>query len=107
LALFGRRPPQRVDKLRAERTPYRLITDETGLSLQTVRTICTRKTRTDRTTVKRMLKYMPEEVDRFKLAAHKARKRTRDALPKRVTEHLKAGADLMKAAKGLGKGKAA
>jgi hypothetical protein len=42
-------------------------------------------------------------MDKFKLAAHKVHKRTFDALPKRVTKHLKAGAELMKAAKGLGK----
>jgi uncharacterized protein YerC len=94
-----------VIKLREEGTPYRLITDETGLSLQTVRTICTRETRTDRTTAKRMRQHMPDEMDKFQLAAHKARKRTFDALPKRVTKHLEAGAELLKAAKGLGKGR--
>ena len=43
-----------VLKLRKEGTPYRLIVDETGLGLQTVRTIIGRKDRTDRTTKKRM-----------------------------------------------------
>ena len=97
-----------VLKLRKEGTPYRLIMDETGLGLQTVRTIIGREKHTDRTTIKqkRKRKHMPDEVlDKFKLAALRANKRDFDALPKQVTKHLVAGEELLKVAKGLGKGR--
>jgi chromosome segregation ATPase len=92
-----------VLKLRNEVTPLRLIVDETGLGLQTVRTIIDREKRTDRTTVKRKRKHMPDTMDKFALASHKARKRTFDALPKQVAKHLEAGTELMKAVKRLAK----
>ena len=97
-----------VLKLRKEGTLYRLIMDETGLGLQTVRTIIGRDKHTDRTTIKRKRKrkHLPDEVlDKFKLAALRANKRDFDALPKQVTKHLVAGEELLKVAKGLGKGR--
>jgi hypothetical protein len=90
----------RVLKLRKEGTPYRLIMDETALSLQTVRTIIGREHRTDRTTAKRLERL---GIDKTELNRAKARKRTRDALPKRINEALAEGAALITEAKGLGK----
>ena len=88
-----------VRKLRRKKLSLRAIADETSLGLQTVRTILGRDGLCDRTSIKRM-----ERIDpmRMEIAGHKARKRTRDALPKRINETLKDGADLIKAAKGLG-----
>jgi chromosome segregation ATPase len=94
---------EQVLKLRKEGTPLRLIVDETGLGLQTVRTIIGRETRSDRTTVKRKRKHMPEPPDKAAVASHKASKRTFEALPRQVAKHLEAGAELIKAAKGLGR----
>jgi hypothetical protein len=89
-----------VLKLRKEGMPYRLIMDETGLGLQTIRTIIGRKERTDRTTVTRLERL---GIDKAELNRTKARKRTRDALPKRINEALDEGAALVTEAKGLGK----
>ena len=88
-----------VRKLHRGRMSLRTIADETSLSLQTVRTILGRDAETDRTSIKRLERIDP---DRAEVAAWKARKRTRDALPRRIGETLKEGADLIKAAKGLG-----
>jgi Helix-turn-helix domain of resolvase len=92
---------KQVLKLRKEGTPLRLIVDETGLGLQTVRTIIGRETRSDRTSVKRKRKHMPEPPDKSAMASHKANKRTFEALPRQVAKHPEAGAELIKAAKGL------
>jgi hypothetical protein len=86
-----------VLKLHAEGTPLRLIVDETSLGLQTVRTIIGREHRTDRTSKKRMTKL---GIDKTELNRAKARKRTRDALPKRVKATLDEGAELIREAKG-------
>jgi len=51
---------------------------QTNLGLQTVRTILGRQLRTDRTSINRLQKFDP---DNAALAAARARKRTRDALP--------------------------
>jgi hypothetical protein len=66
-----------VLKLHRTGIQLRLIVDETGLGLQTVRTVIGRKTRTDRTSVKRIEKL---GIDKTELIRVKARKRTRDAL---------------------------
>jgi hypothetical protein len=93
-----------VLKLHKEGTPVRLIVDETSLSRQTIRTIIGRDNRTDRTTMKRKRKHMPDEIlDKAKQVAIKANKRAFDALPRQVAKHLAAGEELLKAAKGLGK----
>jgi hypothetical protein len=52
----------------------------------------------DRTTVKHRQRIAP---DRAAAARWRARKRTRDALPKRINETLAKGRELVKAAKGL------
>jgi hypothetical protein len=90
----------RVHKLRKAGTSLRAIADEMNLGLQTVRTILGRQTRTDRTSINRLQKYDP---DNAVLNAAKARKRTRDVLPKRISEVLHQGGALLKEAKGLGR----
>jgi hypothetical protein len=76
----------------------RAIAEETSLTLRTVRTIIGRAQGTDRTTMKHLARIDP---DRARAASWKARKRTRDALPKQINESLKTGRELIKAAKGL------
>jgi hypothetical protein len=66
----------------------------------TVRTIIGREARTDRTSARRLQKIDPEKAA---TNAWQARKRTRDALPKRIGEVLHQGAALLKEAKGLGR----
>lgn len=89
-----------VLKLRKEGVPLRLIVDETNLGRQTVRTILGRENRTDRTTVKRIERL---GIDKTELIRSKARKRSRDALPKRIKQTLEQGAELIREAKGLGR----
>jgi DNA repair exonuclease SbcCD ATPase subunit len=88
-----------VLKLRKAGTSLREIAEETSLGLQTVRTIVGRGTQTDRASARRLQRIDPE---RAAANAHKARKRTRDALPKQINEVLDQGAALLKEAKGLG-----
>ena len=88
-----------VVKLRKAGSSLRDIADDTSLSLRTVRTILGRADRTDRTSIKRLQKVDP---DRAALISSRARKRTRDALPKQITQLLAQGAALIKEAKGLG-----
>jgi hypothetical protein len=88
-----------VRKLRKAKMSIRCIVEETSLTMQTVRTILGKDARTDRTTIKRLERIDP---DRREVIAAKVRKRTRDALPRRISETLKEGADLIKEAKGLG-----
>jgi len=92
----------RVLKLMKAGTSLRVIADETNLGLQTVRTILGRQLRTDRTSINRLQKFDP---DNAALAAARARKRTRDALPKCIAEVLHDGTALLKEAKGLGRGR--
>jgi hypothetical protein len=72
----------------------------TGLGLQTVRTIIGREDRSDRTSAKRVRKYMP---DRAAEITNKWRKRDFDDLPKRVGKLAEKGAALITEAKRLGK----
>ncbi len=90
----------RVLKLKKAGKSFRVIAEETSLSLQTVRTIVGRQTRTDRTSINRLQKLDPENAA---VSAFKARKRVRDALPKRISKTLDQGAALVKEAKGLGR----
>ncbi len=76
------------------------IADDTNLGLRTVRTVIGRTTRTDRTSIKRLHRIDP---DKASLISDKTRKRTRDALPKRINTALAEGVALIKEAKGLGK----
>ena len=64
------------------------------------RTITGRKHRTDRTSVKRLIKL---GIDRSTVNSEKTRKRARDALLKRFKQTLEERAALILEAKGLGK----
>ena len=89
---------QQVDVLKRRKRGESLqhIADETSLGMQTVRTIIGKANGTDRTTGKHLARIKPEDM-----AAWRARKRTRDALPRRLNAHLKDKAELLKEAKGL------
>ena len=89
-----------VLRLRKAGTSLQDIADDTSLSLRTVRTIIGRDERTDRTSLKRLQRVDP---DKAALISSRARKRTRDALPKQINHLLAQGASLVKEAKGLGK----
>jgi hypothetical protein len=73
----------------------RQIADAESLSLRTVRSIIKQKKRTNEKRRK--------EFDRLRAAAYRARKKTRDRLPRQISEQLETGAALVKAAKGLGR----
>ncbi len=90
-----------VRKLRKAKASLRVIAEQTGLGLRTVRTIIGKDAGTDRTS-KRTNHLRKREVDRLKAAEYRVRKRARDSLPKRITEIQKRGEALVKAAKGLG-----
>jgi orotate phosphoribosyltransferase-like protein len=92
-----------VLKLRKEGTPLRLIVDETSLSMRTVRTIIARRHGTDRTSVKRLQRIMP---DKFAASTERALKRSRDAVLVSIPQALEESAELVLEAKGLGGGKA-
>jgi hypothetical protein len=80
------------------RKSLRGIAEETGLTLQTVRTILDKKDGTDRATTNRLKRIDP---DRATEISWRARKRTIDALPRQINQTLKDGAALRKEAKGL------
>jgi hypothetical protein len=90
--------PLQVRKLRKSGMSLRGIADETSLPLHTIRTIVGKVNGTDRTTIKHLERIDP---DRARQVSWKARKRTRDALPRQINEALKTSAELLKAAKGL------
>jgi hypothetical protein len=77
----------------------RAIGDEMSLSLRTVRTIIDRGAHVDRATIKRL-----ERIDPMNAAvrAAKARKRSRDALPKNMEAVIDEVTAIKKAVKGLG-----
>jgi hypothetical protein len=89
-----------VRKLHKQGKSLRWISDETSLTLRTVRTIVGREHGTDRTTKIRRERI---EIDKFQRAHWKAQKRTGDALPKRVAEVVETGKALVTEAKGLGR----
>jgi len=91
-----------VRKRRKAGESLRAIAKATGLSLRTVRTITEKAAGTGRAGQRRN-QYRRKELDRIRAAAFRARKKERDALPKRIAEVQQAGAALIKAAKGLGK----
>ena len=66
--------------------------------MRTVRTIVDQGDGRDRTTIKHLERIDP---DRKLEASWRARQRTRDALPKRITETLTKGRELVKEARGL------
>lgn len=83
-------------KLHKAGTSLRDIAEETSLGFQTVRTIVDQGAGHDRTTVKHL-----ERIDPGRLREAPWRKRMRAALPKRITETLAEGRELVKRAKGL------
>jgi uncharacterized protein YjaG (DUF416 family) len=92
-----------VLRLHKQGKSLRWIVDETSLSLRTVRTIIERKLGMDRTTTARCERI---EIDKHQRAHWKAQKRrTGDALPKRVSELIETGNALVTEAKGLGWGR--
>jgi hypothetical protein len=88
---------QTVFSLREQGVSLRGIADEVGLNLQTVRTLIGKIDGTDRTS-KRLQRIAS---DRAAAARWRARKRTRDGLPKHINETLAKGRELVKEAKGL------
>jgi DNA-binding CsgD family transcriptional regulator len=89
---------QEVLELRKAGVSLRAIAERTGLTLRTVRTIVGRKEGTDRTT-KRAAELRRLELSRARMNTWRARKRTRDALPKRINKTRKRGEELVKVAK--------
>ena len=89
---------ERVRKLHKQGMSLRGIVEETSLGLRTVRTIVDQGDGRDRTTIKHLERIDP---DRKLEASWRARQRTRDALPKRITETLTKGRELVKEARGL------
>ena len=81
----------------------RQIAEETSLGLNTVRTIIAQAKRTDRTSRKHLARVEPQAIDRQRLARRKRQRRSGNELPKRINNHLKAGAALISEAKGLGR----
>jgi hypothetical protein len=85
-----------VRKLHRSGRSLRGIAEETNLGFQTVRTILGKDVGTDRTTVKHL-----QRIDPGRFKEEPWRERTRRSLPKRITETLERGRELVKAAKGL------
>jgi Helix-turn-helix domain of resolvase len=85
--------------LRKKGMSLRQIVEETNLGFQTVRTITERKRGVDRTTMRHLERIDP---DRKAVIEWKSRKRTRDALPRRINATLEQGQALVKEAKGQG-----
>ena len=81
----------------------RQIAEETSLGLNTVRTIIAQAKRTDRTSRKHLARVEPQAIDRQRLASRKRQRRSGNELPKRINNHLKAGAALIREAKGVGR----
>jgi hypothetical protein len=89
-----------VLKLRKAGQSFRAVADQTGLSLQTVRTIIGRDAGTDRTSARRLERIQPDKAASNR---ERARKRTRDALPRAMAETMEKAGKLLKNAKGLGR----
>jgi hypothetical protein len=92
-----------VKGLRLDGRSLRGIAEDTGLSLDTVRTIVGKMTGSDRNMKKhaRRLGLEPIKIERERVSMWRRQKRTGDALPKRVNALLKASADLQKEARGV------
>lgn len=95
---------QRADVLKRHKAgeSLRAISKATSLGLRTVRTIVEKQQGTDRAS-KRAKELRRVEFNRQRSAAFRARKRGMEAMPKQIGELQKAGAALVKRAKGLGK----
>jgi len=83
-----------VVKRRKAGASLRTIAHATGLGLRTVCTILEQRTRAN--------KLRRQTFDRSRAAAYRARRKSRERLPRDITDHLKTGAVLLKAAKGIG-----
>ncbi|MGY2995830.1 hypothetical protein [Mesorhizobium sp. URHB0026] len=95
---------QRADVLKRHKAgeSLRAISKATALGLRTVRTIIDKHQGTDRAS-KRANELRRVEFNRQRAAAFRVRKRGMEAMPKQIGELQKAGAALVKRAKGLGK----
>ena len=93
---------EQVRKMRKAGASLRAIVSETSLSIRTVRTILDKDAGNDPAS-KRTKVLRRKELNRQRAAAFRTRKARRDAIPKSVTELRARAADLIKAAKGLGK----
>ena len=89
-----------VLKLRAKGCSYREIIDDTGLSIQTIRTIINRGTKDDRT-IKRHAELQKITMDRGEQVRWRARKRTRDQVTVQLNGWLKETDELGKAGREL------
>jgi transposase len=87
-----------VMRLHKAGTSLRGIAAQTGLGIRTVRTITEGSTGADRTSLKSEASRQ-RELHKARMTSYRARKRTRDALPKRINELLKNGPALMKRAR--------
>jgi Helix-turn-helix domain of resolvase len=79
---------------------YAEIREATNLSQSTVRTIVGRYQRTDRTTVKHA-RLQKIEIDRAEQVRDRRRRRSRDELPRRVTQWRKSAEELQVAGREL------
>jgi hypothetical protein len=89
----------RVRKLHKGGMSLRNIATETNLGMQTVRTIIAKSSGNDRATMNRMERIDP---DHAKVKEWRGRKRTRQALPKKIDKVIDDADELIKRAKGLG-----
>jgi Helix-turn-helix domain of resolvase len=89
-----------VRKLRKAGQSLRSIAEETGLGLNTVRTIVGKANGTDRTTKTRWQRIEP---DRAQMTRWKRQRRTGNALPREAQRVAEKGRALLKEAKGLGR----
>jgi hypothetical protein len=87
-----------VLKLRDAGKSLRAIAEELEVGVRTVRTVIDQRDGVDRTTLKHLERIDP---DRKEEALWRAHGRVRKALPKRITETLERGRELVKAAKRL------
>jgi DNA-binding CsgD family transcriptional regulator len=89
---------RQVLALRKAGKSLRAIVNTTGLSLRTVRTIVGKADGTDRVS-RRMNELRRLELNRAAMASYRAKKRVRDALPKRINALLERGPELLKRAR--------
>jgi hypothetical protein len=91
-----------IAKRRKAGESLRTIAAALRLSVRAVRTVID-KTKGNGRPGKRTNDIRRRELNRLRAAAFRARKKSRDQLPQQIAEQLKTGADLIKAAKGLGR----
>jgi uncharacterized coiled-coil DUF342 family protein len=91
---------ENVLKRRKSGEPLRTIAYETGLSLQTVRTIIDKADGVDRATIARLKRIMP---DKLKNARERCKQQLRQGFQRRIGEAIKEAKALSKELKGLGK----